>query len=70
MKLIGTLLANYEANPLASDSEVRQALSIPENRYYEVTIFPEHLKGNVRLTGSRAVKAHKISKSDTNKTTA
>lgn len=57
-------LAKYEANPAGMDSEIRKALNIQENRYYSVTLFPKHTAGRITLTGERIVRAHKISKSD------
>ena len=54
----------YLLDPLATDNEVRQRLKLPADRYYTVSVWPESLAGRVFLSGSRAVKNAKISKSD------
>jgi len=66
MKLSNELFARYTANPLALDSEVRKAARVPDNRYYTVTVWPEHLAGVVDINHSvtRHVAATKISKSN------
>lgn len=56
------LLARYLANPLGTDAEVRKRCQIPEDRYYNVAVWP--VAGRITVERSRAVKAHKISKSD------
>lgn len=60
------LYAMYTKNPLAADHLVRARLKVPENRYYVVTTWPQHLAGRVFVdpTRTRVVKAHKVSKSD------
>ena len=64
MNLPADLLPRYLADPLAVDAEVRQRLGIPEDRYYTVSIWPEPGVVRVDLNRWRAVKAHKVSKSD------
>lgn len=56
----------YVANPLGTDFKVRQWARVPEDRYYSVTVWPEHLAGRVWVTPNlhRTVVAKKISKSD------
>jgi hypothetical protein len=58
------LFLAYVQNPLGLDSEVRRVMKIPEDRYYCVSVWPPGTAGRVTLTGSRAVRAAKISKSD------
>ncbi len=60
------LWSRYRGNPQAMDEEVRKAMNIPENRYYTVSMWPDHLAGNVHINKSmtRVVHAKKISKSD------
>jgi hypothetical protein len=66
VKLAADLFARYAANPLALDSEVRQVARVPEDRYYTVAVWPEHLAGVVSIsqTGTRHVAPKKISKSN------
>jgi hypothetical protein len=56
----------YVANPLAADSKVRKWCGLPENRYYTVSVWPEHISGVVTVdsTRFRVVAAQKISKSN------
>jgi hypothetical protein len=56
----------YLAAPLAADAKVRKWAGVPEDRYYTVSVWPEHLAGRVfvRTTEYRKVPAKKISKSD------
>ena len=59
------LLAHYLAAPLDLDEEVRRQLGLPEDRYYTVSVWPEHLAGRVFVdkTRTRVVRNQKISKS-------
>ena len=57
------LLARYLADPLASDEEVRQALRIPPDAYYTVSVWPVPGRVDVDRPGSRSVPKTKISKS-------
>jgi hypothetical protein len=65
-QLSPTQLSEYLENPLGADAKVRQWCSVPENRYYTVSIWPESLAGVVRVTPNivRVVHAQKISKSN------
>ena len=56
----------YLNNPYTSDNKVRKWASVPEDKYYSVSMWPEHLKGRVFVIPKlhRAVTAKKISKSD------
>lgn len=59
-------LKEYLADPLAADSKMRKWCGVPEDRYYTVSVWPEHLAGRVfvRTNEYRKVVAKKISKSD------
>lgn len=65
MKLIedAKLLARYLADPLGVDAEVRQAMRIPEDAYYTVSVWPIPGRVDVDRPGSRSVPKSKISKS-------
>jgi hypothetical protein len=54
------MFAAYQDNPLAMDSEVRRCFKIPENRYYNVAIFPQQMAGKITVERERIVKAHKM----------
>lgn len=65
MKMTEKMFIEYQTNPLEMDSKVREHFKLPENKYYTVAIWPEHVKGEVRVINlSRQVKSAKISKSD------
>lgn len=59
-------LNRYVKNPIQMDEQVREWCNLPDDKYYSVSIWPEHLSGRVWLTNKlvRHVKAKKISKSD------
>ena len=63
MKLSSELFDKYKEDPIKMDDVVRNVLVIPDDKYYAVTMEPEHLKGNIRLTDHRICKTPKISKS-------
>ena len=48
------------------DAAARKWAGVPEDRYYTVSVWPEHLAGRVFVNhnGYRTVKAVKISKSN------
>jgi len=48
------------------DREIRNKFNIPDNRYYSVTTWPEHLQGRVFVDSKRVrdIPVKKISKSD------
>lgn len=55
----------YAANPVAMDEQVRKWCNLPDDKYYSVSVWPEHRAGVVTVTNvSRVVKAKKVSKSD------
>jgi hypothetical protein len=64
------LFAKYASDPLKYDEEVRSFAEIPDNRYYNVSMWPEELAGRVYVRTptdkdkARVVKAKKVSKSD------
>lgn len=62
MKMSPELFAKYAKDPLGTDEEVRRILKIPVDKYYTVAMMND--VGAITLTGSRAAKAPKISKSD------
>ena len=71
MKTLPTdLFKKYESDSLKYDAEVRAFADVPDNRYYNVSMWPEHLAGRVFLRTptdkdkARVVKAKKVSKSD------
>jgi hypothetical protein len=64
MMMSGELFTKYEADPLGMDEEVRRRFGIPDNRYYTVAVFPQHLAGRITVERTRLVKTAKISKSD------
>lgn len=62
MKMSPELFVKYAKDPLGTDEEVRRILKIPVDKYYTVAMMNE--VGTITLTGTRIVKAPKISKSD------
>lgn len=56
----------YLADSLKCDEKVRRWCDVPDDRYYSVSVWPEHLAGRVfvRTTEYRKVPAKKISKSN------
>jgi hypothetical protein len=66
MKMPPQMLARYALDPLALDEEIRRHFAIPEDRYYSVARYPEHIAGLITIdqTRTRVPKARKISKSD------
>jgi hypothetical protein len=58
--------AAYVADPLGMDAQLRKWCDIPDNKYYSVSVWPDHLAGRVWITPKihREVHAKKISKSD------
>lgn len=55
----------YLADPYGMDENVRKWCNLPEDRYYSVSVWPEHTNGFVHVTNvTRVAKAKKISKSD------
>ena len=48
------------------DAKVRKWANIPDDKYYTVSVWPDHLSGQVRVNPHlhRTVHAKKISKSD------
>jgi len=67
MKLTGKLLEKYLENPNGMDEEVREALKLPDNRYYSIVTWSinEASIGNVYVSRvERVVKNKKVSKSD------
>lgn len=56
----------YQRDPLAADAKVRKWCNIPEDRYYNVSVWPEERSGVVRESPNlfRKVPVHKVSKSD------
>ena len=58
--------AQYSADPLGMDAVVRTWGKVPEDRYYSVSTWPEHLAGRLYVNDKmfRVVKATKISKSN------
>lgn len=64
MRMSPALFDEFHDNPLGMDAIVRKQFQIPENRYYTVAVFPEHLKGRITVERERHVKATKISKSN------
>lgn len=65
-QLTSEQFVQYQANPLGMDNAVRKWAGVPEDRYYSVSTWPEHLAGRVFVNykGYRAVKSVKISKSN------
>jgi hypothetical protein len=65
-KLSEELFKRYASDPLKYDEEVRKAGKVPDDKYYTVSMWPEHLAGYVEVLkkSSREVKLKKISKSD------
>ena len=59
-------LKEYLKDTLSADEKVRKWCNVPEDKYYSVSVWPEHLAGRVWLTPNmvRKVPAKKISKSD------
>lgn len=52
-------------NPEEADYRVRKWANVPDDRYYSVSVWPEHLAGRVFQTNLfRKVTLKKISKSD------
>lgn len=66
MKISPELFKQYCQNPLGMDETIRSKYSIPDDKYYSVSVFPEKLAGNIYITRgmNRIVKAKKISKSN------
>ncbi len=66
MKTLPSDLFNkYRSNPLDLDEQVRKFCLLRDDRYYTVSVWPEHLVGRVYQTDNvRTVKTKKISKSD------
>ena len=58
--------AQYQSDPLGNDHLVRKWAGVPEDRYYTVSVWPEHLAGRVfvNYNGYRKVNSVKISKSN------
>ena len=55
----------YQRNPLMADEKVRKWANVSNDRYYSVSVWPEHLAGRVFQTNLfRKVTVKKISKSD------
>jgi hypothetical protein len=56
----------YMSNVETADAKVRKWANIPDDKYYSVSVWPEHLAGRVWITPNmhRVVQAKKISKSD------
>jgi hypothetical protein len=64
-KLNSEQLKEYLTNPLMMDTKVRKWMNVPDDKYYSVSTWPEHLAGQVTVTNlNRKVTAKKISKSD------
>lgn len=62
----GDLFDRYQHDPLKADADVRRIFKVPDNRYYSVTIWPDHMAGRISIDmkRTRAVAGKKISKSD------
>lgn len=64
------LFKRYSDNPLGLDEEVRAFAGVPDNRYYNVSMWPEEFAGRVFVRTptdkdkARVVRAKKVSKSD------
>lgn len=59
------LFDKYVSNPLENDGLVRKSLGLREDRYYTVSVWPEHLAGRVYENRNvREVKVKKVSKSE------
>ena len=65
-KLPENLFNKYKEDPYKYDYEVRNFCGIKDNKYYTVSMWPEHLAGRVYVNEHlvRIVKDKKISKSD------
>ena len=65
-KLTKELFEKYASDSLKYDVEVRMFANVPDDKYYTVSMWPEHLSGHVEVVkkSSREVAAKKISKSD------
>ena len=67
LKMPDALFERYKLDPAGMDAEVRKTLNLPEDRYYTVSRWPEHLAGRVFVDNSRhrtVSKYTKISKSN------
>jgi len=67
MKLAEKLLEKYLENPNGMDEEVREALDLPDNKYYSVVTWSINKEaiGKVYISkAERVVKNKKVSKSD------
>lgn len=67
MKLSDHLLSFYLSRSVpfgVMDDCIRQELKIPDNRYYNISLYPDAVLGNVTVERERIVRAKKISKSD------
>lgn len=64
-KLTQVQFEEYVKDPLANDAKVRKWADVPDNRYFTVSVYPEHLAGNVFVDNNRFRVVHnvKISKS-------
>lgn len=60
------MFKKYYENPTNMNKEVRNWAGVPDDRYYTVSVWPEHLAGNVfvDMKRYRVVKSEKISKSN------
>ena len=64
------LFDKYALEPLKYDDEVREFAEVPDNRYYNVSMWPEDFAGRVFIRTptdkdkARVVTKKKISKSD------
>ena len=71
MKTLSKELFNrYASDPLKYDVEIRAFADVPDNRYYNVSMWPEEFAGRVFVRTptdkdkARVFSAKKISKSD------
>jgi len=64
-RLTNEQFQEYSSDPMGCDEKVRKWCGIPEDRYYTVSMWPEHLAGRVfvRMNEYRKVHTKKISKS-------
>jgi hypothetical protein len=66
-QLTAEQLTSYLKDPVnVGDANVRRWCSLPDNRYYTVSVWPDESAGQVRVSEKmfRDVKVKKISKSD------
>jgi hypothetical protein len=66
VKISTDLLERYIDNPEKADSEIRKVCSVPDDKYYSVSLWPAAGIVTIDKTRTREVKAKKISKSDIN----